>query len=166
MTPARPLYADDWPGLAAFAAQLRDQRAGFYPAGDARIERMAAIAAALAAIASNQPFDDAAIDWRAVRADLAATLVEANRRAADSPGNAIARMRADALAAIDWQFEPVIPGMANGTPNLLFCHDVTLRMRASCAADRTNVRAPAAIPAPRRDRALTSPPVDLFGAAA
>lgn len=160
MIPARPLYANDWRGLAAVAAMLRDQRAGYYPEGDARTQRMATVATAWAAIVAGEPFDGDAVDWPAIRGDLASTATEAKRRADDSPGNTRARQLADALAAIVWHFEPI---GAAGTPNLLFCHATTLALHAHARAAKA-IPAPAAVPTPRASRQAS--PGGLFEAAA
>ena len=159
MIPARPLYANDWRGLAAVAAMLRDQRAGYYPEGDARTQRMATVAAAWAAIVAGEPFEGVAVDWSAIRADLASTATEAKRRADDSPGNTRARQLADALAAIVWHFEPI---GGSGTPNLLFCHATTLALHARGRAAKA-IPAPAIVQTPRAPRQAALAPAVAGG---
>lgn len=147
MTPALPLYHDQWPALAQVAASLRDQREGYFGAEDPRVRRMTEVAAIWAAVVALAPIE-ADHDWPAIRADLDATAAEADRRADASPGNTIARQRADAVAAIAWHFRAYDSRI--DTPMLVFCHRTTLALQARA---RATIAARASAPAAPQQRA-------------
>ena len=140
--PPYPARRNDWPRLAAMAAQLLAQREERYPAlvdagrldphvADRGRRVMRAIAEQWRRVTTREPLSapldygaDLGASWAEMLADLASAATRAAQIAAKAPDDRQLREQADLTRALHWHQQPAVDGCE--FPHIWQAHDLAL----------------------------------------